>query len=401
MIIKKIKPIILISTSIISTKKTIFVFIVMKKNKLHIISFANPFPPNYGGVIDVFYKIKALHEIGVQIYLHCFVDDIPELSNALKNITKEIFFYKNKKTILNFFSFTPYSIKYRNDKSIIYNLKKNDVPVLFESMKTISMYRKIDYSKRFMRLHNIEFDYFFGIYKSETNVIKKCIFLLESFKYYFIGKKIKDFNKVIALSINDFNYITNLGLTSTYLPLFHGNSIKEYSSSFGKYAIFSGDLKTSENKKSLKFIVSVFEKLNMYKLVIVVNDEINFVNKLVSGNKNMEVIKLYDFEHLKQLYADAHIAIMYSFQQSGTKLKLVNALYNSRHCLINDNIVDDPRVTSICNIANSKVDFENKINYLIKKPYTIEDYNIRKKVLLEVYDDNLNAIKLSEMIFKN
>ena len=32
---------------------------------LHIISFDIPWPPNYGGVIDVFYKIKTLSEAGV------------------------------------------------------------------------------------------------------------------------------------------------------------------------------------------------------------------------------------------------------------------------------------------------------------------------------------------------
>jgi hypothetical protein len=42
------------------------------QKKLHIVSFDVPFPANYGGVIDVFYKIKYLHEQGVEIYLHCF-----------------------------------------------------------------------------------------------------------------------------------------------------------------------------------------------------------------------------------------------------------------------------------------------------------------------------------------
>ena len=39
---------------------------------LHIISFDVPWPADYGGVIDVFYKVKALHDIGVKVHLHCF-----------------------------------------------------------------------------------------------------------------------------------------------------------------------------------------------------------------------------------------------------------------------------------------------------------------------------------------
>ena len=43
----------------------------MDKN-LHVISFDIPWPVNYGGVIDVFYKITALAGLGVKIHLHCF-----------------------------------------------------------------------------------------------------------------------------------------------------------------------------------------------------------------------------------------------------------------------------------------------------------------------------------------
>ena len=34
---------------------------------LQIVIFDNPCPPDYGGVIDVFYKIKALKALGVRI----------------------------------------------------------------------------------------------------------------------------------------------------------------------------------------------------------------------------------------------------------------------------------------------------------------------------------------------
>ena len=39
---------------------------------LNIIAFNIPWPANYGGIIDVYYKIKALHQCGVKIILHCF-----------------------------------------------------------------------------------------------------------------------------------------------------------------------------------------------------------------------------------------------------------------------------------------------------------------------------------------
>ena len=69
----------------------------MQNKALHIISFDNPFPPKYGGVIDVFYKIKALHSLGVKIYLHCFVDEIPMVDSDLKIFVEKVYYYKNRK----------------------------------------------------------------------------------------------------------------------------------------------------------------------------------------------------------------------------------------------------------------------------------------------------------------
>ena len=40
--------------------------------KLHVVSFQVPFPPDYGGVIDVYYKLKALKKAGHSIILHTY-----------------------------------------------------------------------------------------------------------------------------------------------------------------------------------------------------------------------------------------------------------------------------------------------------------------------------------------
>mgnify|MGYP001008265998 FL=1 len=48
------------------------------ERRLHIVSFDVPYPADYGGVIDVYYKIKALADRGVSIILHCYQYGRPE-----------------------------------------------------------------------------------------------------------------------------------------------------------------------------------------------------------------------------------------------------------------------------------------------------------------------------------
>ncbi|HAK10648.1 MAG TPA: mannosyltransferase, partial [Chitinophagaceae bacterium] len=39
---------------------------------LHIIALNVPFPVDYGGVVDLFWKLPSLQAQGVNIHLHCF-----------------------------------------------------------------------------------------------------------------------------------------------------------------------------------------------------------------------------------------------------------------------------------------------------------------------------------------
>ena len=48
-----------------------FQFSIFKVH-LHIVTFNVPWPADYGGVIDVYYRIVALAKTGVKIHLHCY-----------------------------------------------------------------------------------------------------------------------------------------------------------------------------------------------------------------------------------------------------------------------------------------------------------------------------------------
>jgi hypothetical protein len=70
---------------------------------LNIISFNVPYPPDYGGVIDVFNKIRWLSEIGVGIYLHVFTYNRPA-DKELEKYCEKVFYYKRKTGLRNQFS---------------------------------------------------------------------------------------------------------------------------------------------------------------------------------------------------------------------------------------------------------------------------------------------------------
>ena len=62
---------------------------------LNIVSFDVPFPANYGGVIDVYYKLLWLHKAGVKIHLHCFTYG-RKPSKELEALCEKVYYYERK-----------------------------------------------------------------------------------------------------------------------------------------------------------------------------------------------------------------------------------------------------------------------------------------------------------------
>jgi hypothetical protein len=87
---------------------------------------------------------------------------------------------------------------------------------------------------------------------------------------------------------------------------------------------------------------------------------------------------------------------MLSIQQSGTKLKVINSLFKSRFCLINNNMIDDTEILKFCELANSENEFITKIKMLKDKPFL--EFENREKAFEKVLNDVNNAKKIEKII---
>lgn len=369
----------------------------MQNKPLHIISFDNPFPPVYGGVIDVFYKIKALHELGYSIYLHCFFDTNNTVFPELEAITTTVFFYKKNSNPFFFLSKIPFPVRSRFHRDLIDNIKKIEAPIFFEGIQTTMLLNKFNFlnRKKFLRLHNLEDNYLKGISNSEAFGIKKILYSIEALKYKKYQKIMSSFNTVFTLSIFENEFVKSFSKNAQYIPVFHGNKTVENLSQYGDYALYHGDLRLSDNKKAAVFLIKIFKEIKDYPLLIASNNGKQFIEKQIKNTPNISYVTIENDAHFKKILNEAHINVMLSFQKSGTKLKLINSLFNSRFCLINNNMVDDSRILSLCEVALNEQEFIEKINLLKATPYFKEN---RSEVLSEVLDDLKNAKEMADFM---
>ena len=85
---------------------------------LHIVSFDIPYPANYGGVIDVFYKAKALAEKGVKVHLHCFKYGRKH-SELLEDLFFEVKYYRRDISKKHLIKSIPYIVGSRVSEELL------------------------------------------------------------------------------------------------------------------------------------------------------------------------------------------------------------------------------------------------------------------------------------------
>lgn len=368
--------------------------------KLHIIALNIPYPPDYGGMIDTFYRIKSLHDLGVKIHLHCF-EYGRQRSQVLESLCSTTSYYPRKSGLISHLSNIPYTVLSRRSRPLLANLVRNDFPILFDGIHSTFYinHKELLNRKKLVRLHNIEHRYYQTLAENESNLLKKNYFLLESAKLSKYEKVLEAADCLLPLSDHDHEYFNNKYHNTVFLAPFHPFHKLKCLSGIGEYLIYHGDLSVNENAVILDSLISnIFSKIP-FKCVIAGKDPPEFIKSHASQFENITLISNPGDEQMNDLITNAQIHLLPALASNGFKLKLLMALYAGRHCLVNSIVGEYTSIMDLCHIADSNLEIISKIKLLMKEPFTDEMIRERDRVLSENYDIRKNAKKLIEMVF--
>ncbi len=369
----------------------------MKIKKLHIVSFDVPFPPNYGGVIDVYYKCKYLHALGVEITLHCYAygrEEAPQLARYCK----EVYYYQRKK-VVNPLSSLPYIIASRSSKHLIDRLNQDQEPILFEGLHTtFPLYsNKVNADRCYVRTHNVEHEYYKKLEKVETNLFKRIFFRQEAKKLLKYEAVLAKAKKVFAISKFENLHFGDINKETYWISAFHESAKVEIEEGLGSYILYHGNLAVGENDHAACYLVkNVFSKID-FPCKIAGNNPSNAL-KALCAQHGVALIENKDNHQIVELIKNAQINVLVTFQKTGIKLKLLNALYQGRHCVVNKEMVEDTGIDSLCSIGTNDLEMIAAINQLLQKPFEASAILQRKTLLANGFDNQGNAQKLMELI---
>ena len=368
-------------------------------NHLHIVSFDIPFPANYGGVIDVFYKVKYLSEQNIKVHLHCFEYGRAH-SSELEDICESVNYYSRKTRFTSHLSNWPYIVKSRISEPLIQNLISDNYPILFEGMHTmgVGLDKRLSDRKKIYRESNIEHHYYNHLYKAEKNPLKKFFYKIESWKLKQFEKNILKFDKTLVVSQADLEYLQENYPSANilYLPSFHPNQAISTKKGQGNYALYNGNLSVVENILAVEYlIVKVFSKLD-YPFIVAGLEPSDKLKNLIDKYSNISLKKNLSDHEMTDLIQNAQFNILTTAQATGLKLKLLNTLYQGRFCIVNDKMVSGTGLSELCIIANSPDTIIEQITKYSSSEFSeIAD---RERLLKSLYDNKRNILKLIELL---
>jgi len=372
----------------------------MKEQHLHIVALDVPYPADYGGVFDLFWKIKALHQKGVRIHLHCFTGNRPR-QEELNRYCFSVNYYPRKKNIRRFLSPLPFIVNSRVSPALLSNLEQDRHPVLLEGIHCTLYHDVLKDRKVVVRLHNAEFVYYRELASIETNLIKKCFYAIESSRLKKYEAKIASKACLLAVSKKDADlYKQIFGAPDVHhLPVFVPYTRSTGTAGKGCFCLYHGNLSVNENEKAAEWLINeVFSSIQL-PLVIAGKDPSASLEKRVHRHQNCCLVANPSDAEMQDLLSKEHINCLPSFNRTGIKFKLINALANGRHCLVNEAAVAGSGLGTHCHIASDASSFSDKLTTLFQQEFTAGDLEKRKVLWEQEFNNDLNAGRLMQFLY--
>ncbi len=369
--------------------------------KLHIIAFDIPWPANYGGVIDIFHKIRWLHQSGVSIILHCFQygrNPVKELND----LCEEVHYYARKTGLATQFSTQPYIVRSRTSSDLVHRLLQDHHPILCEGLHCTSFMASPLFHDRviYVRTTNVEHHYYRQLAKKETHLIRRIYYRIEAIRLRYYEKVLRHATHILAISPADQHYFEqHYGkgkVTGIYAFHPYDKVISIHGS--GDYFLFHGKLDVPENYHAAMELLSIFREWAGKPLKIAGMNPPPFLIHAISIHPAVILVADPTTEEMDDLIAGAHAHLLITHQATGLKLKLLSALFRGRFVLTNDNMVHKTGLESLCFTGSSLEALRQSMIKVEPMVFGEEEMVQRRKVLETRYSNSENLHQLMAII---
>lgn len=348
----------------------------MNNKEIHIVSFDVPFPPDYGGVIDVFNRAKALKDAGFKIVLHVFEYGRGRQHNFTA-IADSVFYYNRSGFLKAFFSGKSYITSSRISKELIDQLNESSSDLIILEGQHCSGILPFLKRKAVVRIHNCEWQYYAALAKSEQSFLKRIYFKRES-KFLKKEERILKNTNVLCITKKEQEYYNHLGFSAFHTPTVLSLDLQSESFPIGNYVLFHGNLSVSENSVSVQRIIeeNKREKFN-FKCCIAGKNPSNELKDQIKAS-GFDLVESPSENEMKKLIFAAKAHVLLTNQATGIKLKLIHALSSNRPVIVNEKMIQGTGLENSCFIWDEKTSLSAFVNEVFLEDNKTTDLSLFK-----------------------
>ncbi len=375
---------------------------VKQDKRIHIVCFDIPYPPTYGGAIDVYYRIKALHDVGYRITLHCTHKSKLTKFPELEALCYKVCYYPRRMRLSGLMSTKPLSVHSRPNRDILRHLLEDDAPILYEGLVSCGTMDapELRNRRKYFRECNVEHDYYRALGKASEQLWKKLFYFLEAKRLERFEAILHQATAIFALAHQDEqHFIKQYPEVPTYfVPCFHANEQCTSSTGLGKGILYHGNMNVAENALVAKRIMqNIAPKMPDIPFTIAGRCGDTKLQAMANQCANVCLIANPSDKKMNQLISEAQVHLLLTFQNTGLKLKLLNTLYQGRHIVANQEMVGGSDMEALCHVGNTIDEWIALCKQCYTQPFTEQDIATRQQQLMTL-DNALLTKRLVQTI---
>jgi glycosyltransferase involved in cell wall biosynthesis len=296
-----------------------------------------PYPPNHGGRVDIWGRVKALHRLGFTIDLLATCKAAPSAGDmaAVRPYVREIIICARSRTVSDLLSFRPFQVSSRKALSSAalsghYHLLLLESEFVAAVLSNPGLHRDVTV----MRIHNREPEYFRQLAIAADNWREKIYFAIESNKFSLLERSLhQKVGNMMFISADEVAVYRKQHPKANciFLPAPVDTASFIRKSAVSQTVLFIGSLFMVNNREAVSWFLHrvhpLLADIGEYKLIVAGNSrgtDLEWVRRLMTGNANIELIESPD--DLEPLYRSGSVFVNPMQHGAGVKIKNIEAI---------------------------------------------------------------------------
>lgn len=357
---------------------------------LHVVTFGVPFPPHYGGAIDVWHRLRALVAEGVRVSLHTFVYGDHRPHPEVEALAAETHYYRREGWPLWVRRGFPLSVTSRKSLRLRDRLQADSRPILFEGSQTTGWAEALSARRLLLRAHNIEHQYYTELAQASAGW-RRWIYAREAKSLgAYEPAMFRQMTAIFPISPIDAYWFADQGYPGELILPFHGLADVEMQPGHGRYNLYQGDLSLPVNQRALMDLITLAPPSPERPLVVAGRSGHSVFEGKLQAMANIRRYADVTHQEMIQLIRDAHVVFLHSLHASGMKLKVFPALYYGRFVAMSVRDRTGTPLDAVCHLYSPET-LPDLLARLWARPVGLADIRQRRTALASLPDDPSKA----------